>query len=107
MRKIKLDVGSLSVESFTLGGAFGAGTVRGRESQDVAYETIQATCGQNETCKQFATCDDTCKPYTQQLGCGGAGGTESGPYPTCGCPEQPWSADFNSCDQRCCGSADC
>lgn len=89
MRKIKLDLDTLVVESFVAGAGDGVGTVRARDSMDQNFDTIQATCGQNNTCAAAATCDTTCKPFTQQPGCGGGGGGGSAiPAQSCACPPE-------------------
>lgn len=67
MRKFKLDLDTLVVESFALGGSGGVGTVRARDSMvtgslcgqdgsESAYNCAP-TCG---SCAGIQTCQDTC-----------------------------------------------
>jgi hypothetical protein len=70
MRKIRLDLDDLSVESFDVtGDREEGGTVLGRESEvtDIHYYTCHAnTCAYYVTCpgyKHDVTCDDSCDPY--------------------------------------------
>lgn len=101
MKKIKLDLDALNVESFTTASArVGTGTVRARESADMGDTVFDNTCG------HYATCDQQCAPWTRQDGCEtGLGCTtenSAAPYhtcepDTCGLTLCIYSADMNSC----------
>jgi len=78
MKKMTLDLDSLSVESFdTAAGLAGRGTVRGLDSWTEPQEpdTIAATCGcppagTGQTACGQATCDATCFCASNQATCG-------------------------------------
>lgn len=44
MKKLKLDLEALAVDSFTIAGANGEGTVQGNEVPTVPYATCDAAC---------------------------------------------------------------
>lgn len=94
MRKIRLDVDALEVESFEVGGIDGAGTVRGHASDDGTCASMdlyapegcagggntQVPCGGGATCScQPQTCNGTCF-HTCKFSCEGGLTCE---YPYC------------------------
>lgn len=71
MRKLKLDLDALEIESFeTDETAEARGTVEGRNPPPVQTEATcgQYTCGNEYTCAQWYTCANTC---ADSCNCGG------------------------------------
>lgn len=110
MKKLKLDLDDLRIDSFDTTPAFGErqrGTVVG-----AAPETYYGCNSEGETCDTCRTCNDTCW-YTCGVSCGGTCNTC---YTNCGtCPGQ-WTCDVtccgscgtcDTCDYSCGGSCDC
>src|SRR5687768_8312180 len=100
MRKIRLELDALQVETFDTGaGTWNRGTVHGR------HHTFEIGCGEQppedsinvcpvptaaQTCNQF-TCDYTCG-YTCSCGC-----TRTYEGWTCTCPHELQTVDVNVC----------
>jgi hypothetical protein len=88
MRKLKLDLEDLSVESF-------ATTPEARRDGGTVFGQ-QCTCYTQCTCPGCPTCDASCN--------GTCGGTcEASCNGTCGCPDPSanWSACGRTCDYSC------
>lgn len=108
MRKIKLDLNTLKVESFTIA-ARGrrTGTVRAHESADMGDTVFDNTCG------HYATCDQQCAPWTRQDGCdtnqvtGCATANTDAPYNTCEPDSCGWTGCIFSADMNSCGIGSC
>lgn len=95
MRKLKLEVDALEVESFepAAGGA-GDGTVRGYLS---AYYEL---CQPGDTWQQTCTCEPTCNAQTC-YNCGGGGSAGCAPTPTGNCCLVNFTVDPTSCQPEC------
>ena len=91
MRKLKLDLDNLQVDTFdTAEGGHGAGTVEAHRQRAVTGYPLSCwqSCWPNDTCPgctqgcETNTCADTCPntcPYSCDTMCGGGGTTDTGP----------------------------
>jgi hypothetical protein len=91
MRKLKLSVEDLSVESFEVaGGGRALGTVRGNEYEEPGGGSLYQTCQGWHTCQGEETCNFAGECYTWEGGytclqaVGACNPTGSG---TCTCPQ--------------------
>jgi hypothetical protein len=107
MKKIRLDLDSLSIESFdTTGAADARGTVAG-------HATYQAYCSYGLTCVDSCegTCDGSCVSECGTCGatgCGSCGATYCGTCvdPSC-CPTYCGTCYDWTCDPDCCCTCSC